>query len=262
MYQLHPIKGPDGWHFNGEDDGLSEDPLHGFKTLKQLYHLADPDFSGRYTVPVLWDKKTSTIINNESSEIIRMFYEEFDELLTENLREINKPTGGLYPKNLRQDIDQMNDWVYHTINNGVYKVGYARTQEDYDKNILLLFQSLDRIESILGDGKKYLFGDHITETDIRLYTTLVRFDVAYHTIFMCNLKSIRHDYPRLYLWLRRLYWDQDEDGEARGSFYLTTSPYIKQYSYGYAVSRRKMVYQNEGPLIIPVGPTVVIDPLP
>jgi putative glutathione S-transferase len=262
IYQLHIVMGPDGWYFSGEGDALPEDPLHGFKTLKQLYHLADPDFSGRYTVPVLWDKKSNTIVNNESSEIIRMFYTEFDELLPEHLRETNKPTGGLYPENLRKDIDQVNDWVYNTINNGVYKVGFATTQEAYDKNIHPLFQSLDRVESMLGHGRKYLFGDHITEADVRLYTTLIRFDVAYHTVFMCNLKSIRHDYPLLYLWLRRLYWDQDEDGEARAAFYLTTSPYIGQYSYGYAASRKKIIYKDEGSLIIPAGPAILIDPLP
>ncbi|CAI4212037.1 unnamed protein product [Parascedosporium putredinis] len=184
--------------------------------ISALYHHADPEFSGRFTVPVLWDKKLDTIVNNESSEIIRMLYSEFDHLLPPELREENRPGGGLYPSQLRSQIDDINDWVYHTVNNGVYKTGFATTQESYEENLFPLFKSLDRLEDILGHGKKYLLGDHITEADVRLYTTLVRFDVAYHPVFLCNLKSVRHDYPRLNLWLRRLYWDEGD--ETRGAF--------------------------------------------
>lgn len=217
------------------------------------------------TRPVLWDKKTDTMVNNESSEIIRMLYTEFDHLLPDDLKESTKEKngGGLLPDKLRADIDDMNDWVYNTVNNGVYKAGFAIIQEAYDTNVTALFGSLDRLEGILaGHGKPYLFGDHITEADIRLYTTIIRFDAAYHTIFMCNRKSIRHDYPHLYLWLRRLYWDRDEEGEARGAFYKSTAPFLGAYARGYAAARHRVVFKDSGPLVVPAGPAVLIDPLP
>ncbi|ROV96236.1 hypothetical protein VMCG_07722 [Cytospora schulzeri] len=258
--------GPEGWYFSGKNGSPPEDPLHaGFTKLKQLYEHADPGYSGRYTVPVLWDKKTDTMVNNESSEIIRMFYEEFDDLLPEPLKEATKEKsgGGIFPENLRGEIEEMNDWVYNTVNNGVYKTGFATTQEAYEANLYPIFESLDRLEAILTKHEKpYLFGDHITEADVRLYTTLARFDVAYHSVFMCNRKSIRHDYPALYLWLRRLYWDRDEDGEARGAFYKTTEPFMKYYGSGYASARNRVVFQGKVPLIIPAGLAVLIDPLP
>ena len=174
-----------------------------------MYEKAEPGYEGRYTVPVLWDKKQETIVNNESSEIIRMFYSEFDALLPEEARESSQPGGGFYPVHLRKKIDEMNEWVYDTVNNGVYKTGFATTQEAYERNLWPLFESLDRLERGLGEGNggPYLMGKWVTEADIRLYTTMIRFDVAYYNIFMCNLKMIRHDYPRLSRWLRNLYWD-------------------------------------------------------
>ncbi|KAK7413985.1 hypothetical protein QQX98_007168 [Neonectria punicea] len=262
LYQVHFTLGPEGWYFSGEGESLPKDPLHGFSKLKELYLLADPSYVGRYTVPVLWDKKTDTIVNNESSEIIRMLYTEFDEFIPQHLREENKPGGGLYPADLRQQIDEINGWVYNTINNGVYKSGFAKSQEAYDAAVGPLFESLDRVEDLLSHGKPYVLGDRITEVDIRLYTTIARFDVAYYPIFMCNLKSIRHDYPRLYLWFRRLYWDQDKNGQVRGAFYDTTAPYLGLYAGGYAASRNMVVFGGNAPLIIPVGPKVLIDALP
>lgn len=261
VYQVHHVLTSEGWIFNGQDGSLDEDPLHGFKKLKELYEHADPNYSGRYTVPVLWDKKTDTVVNNESAEIIRMFYSEFDDLLPEHLRESNKPGGGLLPDHLKAEIEVMNEWVYDTVNNGVYKAGFSKSQESYDQNVSRVFESLDRLENILGHGKPYLFGDHVTEADVRLYTTLARFDVAYYTIFMCNLKMIRYDYPRLHLWLRRLYWDQDEKGETRGAFYNTTQPNSHNYKLGYALARRKMVLGDDAPLIVPAGPEVFMKPL-
>lgn len=263
VYFVHFTLGPDGWHFSGEGGSLSEDPLHGFKKLKELYFKADPEYSGRYTVPVLWDKKTDTFVNNESSDIIRMFYTEFDDLIPEHLREINRPGGGLYPDNLRNEIDTMNDWVYSTVNNGVYKVGFAKTQESYDENIAPLFASLDRLEAQLASHKqRYLLGAHLTEVDVRLFTTLARFDVAYYSVMMCNLRSIRHDYPALHLWLRRLYWDQDEKGPLRAAFWKTTEPYIGRYALGYADSRVKVVLGGNAPVIVPAGPAVLMEELP
>ena len=198
----------DGWLFTGRNDSDEKDPLYGFTRIQDLYKKADPDYEGRYTVPML-DKRLETIVNNESREIIRMFYSEFDSVLPEHLCEDKKPGGGFYPKHLRQEIDEMNAWVYDTVNNGVYKCGFATTQAAYESNLFPLFGSLDRLEKHLGEKghHPYLFGEYITEADIRLYPTLIRFDVAYHNIFMCNLKMIRHDYPRLSRWLRNLYWD-------------------------------------------------------
>ena len=262
VYLLHMIMGPDGWYFSGEGGSLSEDPLHGFKKLKQLYLKADPDYTGRYTVPVLWDKKADVLVNNESSEIIRMLYAEFDHLLPEHQREANRPGGGLYPEALRGEIDALNDWVYNTVNNGVYKAGFARTQDSYDEHVRTLFASLDRLEAQLaGHGKPFLLGAHLTEADVRLYTTLARFDVAYHSVFMCNLKSVRHDYPRLHAWLRRLYWDKDESGAVRAAFHRTTAPYIGRYAFAYAHARRKIVFGEEAPLLVPAGPAVLMEAL-
>jgi putative glutathione S-transferase len=132
-------------------------------------------------------------VNNESSEIIRIFYDAFDSLLPEEKREANKGKTGLFPHHLQGDIESMNEWVYDTINNGVYKTGFASTQQAYEDNVFPLFKSLDRLEEHLGESahQPYLFGANISEADIRLFTTMIRFDVAYYPIFKCNLKMIR-----------------------------------------------------------------------
>ncbi|KAI0000247.1 glutathione S-transferase [Xylariaceae sp. FL0662B] len=257
LYLLNPFMGPEGWFFDG---ALPQDPLYGFRTLRQLYRKVDPDYGGRVTVPVLWDKKTATLVNNESSEIIRMLYSEFDAFVPEALREASKPAGGFYPAHLRSEIDDMNGWVYHTVNNGVYKAGFATTQAAHDGAVYPLFASLDRLEAHLADrGTPFLLGNHVTEADVRLYTTLVRFDVAYHSVFMCNLKSVRHNYPHLHLWLRRLYWD--DGAETGGAFYRTTQPWIGMYAQGYAKARHTIVHKGQGEVVFPRGPAVPIEPL-
>jgi glutathionyl-hydroquinone reductase len=258
LYLLNPSMGENGWFFDGAHNTAEKEPLYGFTQLRQLYHKADPDYQGRFTVPVLWDKETETLISNESADIIRMLFSEFDEFVPERYREVNKPNGGFYPAHLRKDIDEMNEWVYDTVNNGVYKTGFATTQEAYEASLYPLFESLDRLEQVLGHGKPFLFGDHLTEADIRLYTSLARFDVAYYPVFQCNLKLIRHDYPRLHLWLRRLYWDEGETTE--GAFHHTTAPWIRFYGSGYMDAQRK-VSPGRGSTIQPRGPAVLMEPL-
>ncbi|OAP64001.1 hypothetical protein AYL99_03228 [Fonsecaea erecta] len=252
-----------GWTFSGRNGSQGADPLYGFTGLKQLYLKADPSYVGRYTVPVLWDKKTETIVNNESSEIIRMLYDQFDDFLEPHQREANKPGGGFYPPHLRDEIDAMNEWVYTTVNNGVYKTGFAATQEAYDANVYPLFKSLDRLEEHLKDPshQPYLFGEYITEADVRLYTTLARFDVAYYNIFNCNLKMIRHDYPRLSKWLRNLYWDTSD--RTNGGVFKNTT-FFEVYKYGYLRAKGRQMHGGSDhgwPVIIPRGPVPDIEPL-
>ncbi|KAK3496197.1 glutathione S-transferase [Neurospora crassa] len=272
LYELHPSMGPKGWYFSGEGSSLPADPLYGFKYLPDLYKKADPSFTGPFTVPMLWDKKTHTVVNNESSEIIRMLTTAFDCLLPEHLREVNRPGGGLYPKHLQSSIDEVNSWVYNLINNGVYKTGFATTQQAYDANLYPLFEGLDRVEQLLSSpapseggspetkSRKYILGDNLTEADVRLYTTIIRFDVAYRPVFLCSLKSIRHDYPNIYSWLRRLYWDQDSRG-TNAAFHSTSAPYLDVYGPSYAAARHKKVFGGQGPLIVPGGLTPLINQL-
>ena len=183
-----------GWSFTGTS-GSTGDSLNGKDYLWQIYALADPAYSGRVTVPVLWDKQQGVIVSNESSEIIRMFNSAFNGL-----------TGNeddYYPEPLRQRIDALNTRIYDTVNNGVYKAGFATTQEAYDEAVAALFASLDWIEGILGETP-YLTGNTITEADWRLFTTLVRFDAVYVGHFKCNKRRIA-DYPNLSHYLKALY---------------------------------------------------------
>ena len=187
---VHPHMGDKGWSFGEEVDVVNNK-----KKLYEIYLLADPSYSGRVTVPVLWDKKTKTIVNNESAEIIRMFNSAFNH--------ITGNQDDYYPVHLRDDIDKTNDFVYNNINNGVYKAGFATQQNVYDKEVKAVFNALDYIENTLAK-QRYLLGNTITEADWRLFTTLLRFDPVYYTHFKCNLKRIA-DYPQLRNYLRDLY---------------------------------------------------------
>ncbi|CAO3680872.1 unnamed protein product [Umbelopsis vinacea] len=191
-----------GWKFSTSEEtpGAIPDTVNNTQYIRELYFKANQNYDGRFTVPVLWDKKHNTIVNNESSEIIRMFNEEFNDLIDDE----EKKNRNYYPENLRSDIDSINEWVYDTVNNGVYKSGFATTQAAYEKNVYPLFESLDRLEKILSQNE-YLIGGTFTEADIRLWTTIVRFDPVYVGHFKCNLKTIEKDYPNILRWARQIY---------------------------------------------------------
>jgi putative glutathione S-transferase len=189
---VEPLMLADGWTFS---DALP-DHLGHRKFLRDVYTAAVPDFTGRVTVPVLFDKKTSTIVNNESAEIIRMFNSAFDKVGADAALDF-------YPHALRHEIDALNAVVYDTVNNGVYKSGLARTQAAYDTAVTALFDMLDALDGRLAE-RRYLMGERLTEADWRLFTTLVRFDAVYFTHFKCNLRRIA-DYPNLAGYLRELY---------------------------------------------------------
>lgn len=193
---VDPFMGPDGWAFGDDPDG-TDDPVNGARYLREVYLAADPHYTGRVTVPVLWDKREGTIVSNESSEILRMFNAAFNGL--EGL----DASLDLYPEPLRAEIDRVNERVYADINNGVYRIGFAGTQEAYEDAFDALFARLDEMEERLSRNR-YLVGDRITEADWRLFVTLVRFDAVYLTHFKCNRQRI-DDYPNLSNYLRELY---------------------------------------------------------
>jgi putative glutathione S-transferase len=191
---VHWFMGENGWTFT-PGEGVIPDAVNGAEMMHQVYTAAQSDYSGRVTVPVLWDKKTKTIVSNESSEIIRMFNSAFDE--------IGAKAGDFYPEALRPEIDALNDRIYSTINNGVYKSGFATTQEAYEEAVGPLFETLDWLDEILSKTR-YLTGPTLTEADWRLFVTLVRFDPVYVGHFKCNIRRIA-DYPNLSGYLRDLF---------------------------------------------------------
>jgi putative glutathione S-transferase len=183
-----------GWTFD-KKLGSTGDKLDHFNFMHQRYTADTADYTGRVTVPVLWDKQTNRIVNNESAEIIRMFNSAFDDLTGNDL--------DFYPAPLRSEIDAMNERIYPAVNNGVYRAGFATSQQAYEEAFDELFAELDRLEQLLG-ANRYLTGEYLTEADIRLFTTLIRFDAVYYGHFKCNLRRIA-DYPNLSNWLREIY---------------------------------------------------------
>lgn len=193
---VHPLMVENGWEFRPDDDrDATPDHLFDASTLWQIYVKADPHYSGRVTVPVLWDKRENTIVSNESADIIRMFNTAFNGL--------TGSTDDFCPPALIDEIDRINAHVYDTVNNGVYKAGFATTQAAYSDSVTRLFVTLDELEARLG-RQRYLVGDRLTEADWRLFTTLVRFDAVYVGHFKCNIRRIA-DFPNLSAYLRELY---------------------------------------------------------
>jgi putative glutathione S-transferase len=232
---VHPFMGNKGWSFENDFEGATGDPLFHYHHLYQLYAACKPDFTGRVTVPVLFDKKTNQIVSNESAEIIRMLNTAFNDLIDPQYAEID-----LYPAPLQGKIDDLNDWIYDDINNGVYKSGFATEQEAYEQAVAPLFEALDRVESILSQHR-YLAGSQFTEADVRLFTTLIRFDEVYHGHFKCNRKRMI-DYPNLFNYIKEIY--------QMGSVADTVSfDHIKTHYY----TSHTMINPTQ---VVPVGPAV------
>jgi putative glutathione S-transferase len=232
---VHPHMAENGWTFATDFPGATGDSVNGKSYLHEVYLAAKPDYSGRVTVPTLWDREKNTIVSNESAEIIRMFNSAFDEH--------GARLGDFYPSEQRGEIDAINDRVYNDINNGVYKAGFATTQEAYEEAFRSLFDTLDWLEQILAH-ERYLAGDVLTEADWRLFTTLVRFDAVYYVHFKCNKRHIA-DYPNLSNYLRELYQYRDvrETVDMR---------HIKNHYYG----SHKTINPTG---IVPLGPELDLD---
>ncbi len=228
---VNPYMLEHGWTFE-EYDGVIPDSLFESQYLYQLYLQADPNYSGRVTVPVLWDKKTQTIVSNESADIIRMFNTAFND--------ITGNTDDYYPESLQEAIDDINAIVYDNVNNGVYKTGFATEQSVYEKELNSLFAELNRLEELLA-SQEWLVGNQMTEADIRLFTTLVRFDAVYYGHFKCNLKRLV-DYPNLWNYTKRIY-------NLSGISETVNFDHIKTHYYG----SHKTINPNG---IIPLGPEI------
>jgi glutathionyl-hydroquinone reductase len=226
-----PLYGKTGWEF-GTARGDTKDTENGKATLAEIYLLADQHYTGRVSVPVLWDKKRRTIVNNESSEIIRMLNSAFDAL--------TEVRADYYPVAMRHEIDAVNDLVYPNINNGVYRAGFATSQDAYEEAAYGIFETLDKLEKRLSQ-QRYLVAGQITEADWRLFTTLVRFDTVYYSHFKCNLRRIA-DYPNLWNYTRDLY-------QIPGIAETVSIDHIKRHYYG---SQRQVNPTG----IVPIGPSI------
>ena len=228
---VNSYMGPEGWTFD-PGPGVIPDPVHNAKRLYEIYTAADPRYSGRATVPVLWDKERRTIVSNESKEIIRMFNSAFDE--------VGATGADYYPETLREEIDELNDYIYTNVNNGVYRAGFATTQAAYEEAANALFVALDALEERLAK-RRYLTGAAITEADWRVFTTLVRFDPIYFGHFKCNKRRIV-DYPSLWGYVRDLY-------QQPGISATVDIEFIKRHYYG----SHKTINPH---LIVPIGPAI------
>jgi len=229
---VHPDMLSDGWSFEKDEYGATGDTLFHLPFARDIYTRADPTFSGRVTVPILWDKQQNTIVSNESSEIIRMFNSAFND--------VTGNTDDLWPQHMHDDIEVVNARIYDTLNNGVYRCGFATTQAAYNEAVHPLFDTLDWIEERLGT-KLYLLGDRLTEADWRLFTTLIRFDAVYHLHFKCNKKRIV-DYPNLWAYTRELY---QVEGVAET---VNLDHIVRHYHYSH-----ESINPNR---IIPINPTL------
>ncbi len=223
--------GEDGWTFHDEP-GVIPDTVNGAHYLREVYTKADPDYTGRVTTPVLWDKETGTIVNNESREIIRMLDTEFGELATTDAH--------FFPEDLRDEIDASIDAIYEPVNNGVYRSGFATEQEAYEEAVTEVFDALDHWEEVLA-SRRYLCGDRITEADWCLFPTLVRFDSVYHGHFKCNLRRIV-DYPNLWGYLKDLYQQPGVAG-------TVNMDHIKKHYYGSHESINPTRIVPKGPIL-------------
>lgn len=227
---VDPIRDARGWAFTEDPD-----PLHGYDFLREAYLASDPTFEGRVTVPLLWDMRKRVIVNNESSEIIRMLNSEFDAW--------GDPTIDLYPEGLHEEIDALNARIYESVNNGVYRAGFATTQEAYERAVRRLFATLEELDERLSN-RRYLLGDTPTEADWRLFTTLVRFDAVYYGHFKCNLRRLV-DFPNLWGYLRDLY-------QQPGVASTVNFDHIKRHYY--------VTHRSINPTgVVPVGPEIDFD---
>ncbi len=234
MTVVDPVRDERGWAFR-KGDGYSDDPVNGFKFLSEAYATTDPTFDGRVTVPVLWDTHTKRIVSNSDDDMLRMFNSEFDEFTS--------VTHDFYPAELREEIDALNDLIYRNVNNGVYRAGFATQQQPYERAARRLFETLDELDARLAD-RRYLLGERMTESDWRLFPTLIRFDAVYHGHFKCNVRRIV-DYRHLWPYLRDLY--QHDEVASTVNF-----DHIKRHYY--------YTHDHINPTrIVPIGPELELD---
>jgi putative glutathione S-transferase len=230
MSVVDPVRDDLGWAFREVDEATTGDPVNGFEYLAQAYQVMDPHYRGRVTVPVLWDTRTKRIVSNSDDDIMRMFETEFDALARHDV--------DLYPHEHRTEIDRLNEVIYETVNDGVYRAGFAATQAAYEPPAYRLFEQLDALDARLAH-RRYLFGAAPVETDWRLFVTLIRFDPVYHGHFKCNLRRIV-DYPNLSGYLRDLY-------QIRGVAPTVNFDHIKRHYY--------VTHDEINPTrIVPIGP--------
>jgi len=234
MTVVDPVRDERGWAFR-EGPGHSRDPVNGFEFLVDAYRATDPQYHGRVTVPVLWDKKTKRIVSNSDDDLLRMFNREFNEFAASDY--------DFYPPELSAEIDELNELIYQRVNNGVYRAGFATAQRPYERAAKRLFETLDKLDARLA-SQRYLLGQRLTESDWRLFPTLIRFDAVYHGHFKCNLRRIV-DYPSLWPYLRDLY---QHDGIAS----TVNFDHIKRHYY--------MTHGQINPTrIVPIGPELDLD---